>query len=1073
MAKKKAASGSSKKNAAAKESTAKKRSKKSAKRKAVPSRSGTAVKKAAANKVAKRAARKKASGGDATSLDALKTKLQSLLEKPDSEKKVIRLLAPLGDVKRQSLAPLCRNWLKKQRKNDFIEDPPGTFRPNPLLNTAEVAMFCVASLSEIKRQGQNSLPRGPYLIEILKLRKPKWADQIAVMLLETSYYWGSWRTVREMVRLKLCSKPDHVRYYTGMISGLCGARWGQKLRTALQELREDPALLKEEVWRLFEYEGEGENTLANVDRWDATGWSEALITLSKEGRLSRARLLASALGTLELGFNHYRARWFFTFIDRLDPTDRELRKHADTILDLVGSPTPNVAAWAFGRTEQIWKQGLVKDVARLTDAVRPLLMAKQKGTVQKALKFLDRLAQNSPQSAGEICLAATDALSHEKVDIQKAAFQLISKYATEPEEELAAAIQKSLPLVAPSFQPQLSDWLSPDETETTAEPPEKKTRAGRTGGGSAITRSQLEKYSSSHRALMRIDELADSLDAGTTPLTGIPAVTFNGTEFPRLDPVRRVAPIENLEELIEVCGRVLEDSSLIDDGERALDGLSRLAGNRPDDFSELIGPLRKRATTLITKRRKVPFAGESLTCDLCGLICVWANGGPPEIRYGKNDFGNPQIEIHGVLDEAISTWQATLQPLTFLSFRSFELAGRLEDPAPLLSAPTHEGGWIDPAEWVRRLNSLTSDPGEADLILSLLRLAPDGKAAALKSLKPKLKGEWASVATYALGGTARIGKSGPLWIAAARSRTPFGNDSRVSKAFPNLGASCGDSPRYRVRHYTEEYHGKTLPRVSLDSVTGPPKKRNVLIPTQLLHLNRMENSLSFWDIGIEPGSINWVETMWPLERDSFFAAGAQCLVENIDWWEAAWHNRCFLNPLLDPDTPPGEIGMFLLLCGLGAKEPGEHGLAADITIRGITDGRIGTDNLRDTIAQHAPSNVFKLARLAARFQDVAATSDLHAFVIMHAWEQALSEEFNHNPRGLGDVLELLCELGAQLNRGIESESCRAYLADFSGSSKTAKAAKLLLNLPSSCSAADFASMAISHRVSRLEDWASR
>jgi len=74
-------------------------------------------------------------------------------------------------------------------------------------------------------------------------------------------------------------------------------------------------------------------------------------------------------------------------------------------------------------------------------------------------------------------------------------------------------------------------------------------------------------------------------------------------------------------------------------------------------------------------------------------------------------------------------------------------------PARLLSAPTHEGGWIDPAEWVRRINSLQSEPGEADLILSLLRLAPDGREAALKSLnKTKLKGECVNVAKYALGG---------------------------------------------------------------------------------------------------------------------------------------------------------------------------------------------------------------------------------------------------------------------------------------------------------------------------------
>ncbi len=192
-----------------------------------------------------------------------------------------------------------------------------------------------------------------------------------------------------------------------------------------------------------------------------------------------------------------------------------------------------------------------------------------------------------------------------------------------------------------------------------------------------------------------------------------------------------------------------------------------------------------------------------------------------------------------------------------------------------------------------------------------------------------------------------------------------------------------------------------------------------------------------------------------------------------DGGETAGRTRCFLDRLLDPDTPPREMGLFALFCGLAAKEPGEHGLAVDITIQAMNDGRLGTDNLRDTIARPAPSGVFNFTRLAARFQDVATASDLHAYVAMHAWEHALSDEFNKSPRGLGDILELLCELGAQLNRGIESPSCRAYLESFSGSNKTAKAAKQLLTLSTSSTPTEWLHRALENRVGRVEVWASR
>lgn len=1058
---------------AKKKASRKSAKKKSASKKTARKKVATKKKSAPKKKSRRKAVGKKTVRSGASNCTDLMQKLQPLLEKPDTEKQIIELLAPLDETQRKAVAPHCISWLQIQKRTDFIEDPPGTFRRwNPLNGPIEVAVFCVASLTNIKKLGRRSLPSGDLVVEILKLRKPKWADQIADMLLEGTYYWGSWRTVREMVKLKLCPKPNNTRYYTGMITGLCGWRWGgQDRKTALAALRADPSLLKDEVWKLFEYEGDGENTLANIDRWEKTSWSGALATLSKEGKLSRPKLLAATLGALELGFNHYRAKWFFTFFDLLEPTNRELKKHADTILDLVGSPTPNVATWAFEKATAMYERGLVKDASRLGAAASPLLMAKQKGTVQKTLKFLGQLAENSPESAGEICVLSADAMGHEKVDVQKSAFKLISKHATASDPQVQDAVRKYLPLVAASFRKQLTEWLESADSSASETPSKKK--SARTA---SFDRSRLKKYPASHRALMKIGELVAALD-GTSEKSAvaIPAATFDGTEIPRLDVDRKMTPISDVEELIEVCGRVLEDSSLIDDGERAIDGISRLHGEKPDDFADLVGPLLKRTTTLFTKRHKVPFAGESITADLCGLIHLWVHPRPVTVPNTKNMHGTPQLEIHGVFDEPFSTWRTHATPLTFLSQRSLELARRLSAaPAPLLSAPTHEGGWIDPAEWVRRINSLKNEPGEADLILSLLRLAPGGREAGLKSLKTKLKGEWVNAVKYALGGKVQIGKSAPMWIAAARARTPLIDDPKVSKAFPKYGPDSGKAPQFQVRYFEEKYAGKTLKQTAVDAVAKRPKKLDVMVPTQLLYRNQMEDSsVSFWDLGIEPGSLNWVESISPLDCNAFFAAGGQCLVDNLDWWEAAWHNRCFLNPLLDPDTPPGNIGLFMLFCGLAAKEPGEHGLAVDITIQAINDGRLGTDNLRDTIAQHAPSGVFNLTRLATRYQDVATASDLHALVVMLAWEQALGEEFDQSLRGLGNILELLCELGSQLHRGIDSTSCRTYLESFSGSNKTAKAAKQLLALSTSSSPAECLQQALENRLDRIKIWASR
>ena len=272
----------------------------------------------------------------------------------------------MDEGQRRELAPMCLKWCRKVKKNDLIEDPPDTFSWNPLMPVATAAAFCTSNFTEIKKLGRSGVPDdGDVVLEVLSGRKPSWIQQFVELLLDRSYFWNNWRLCRELVRRGRCPKPDNPRYFTGMITGLVG-RWNRDETNALRELRKDPGLLKDEIWRLFEYEGEDDNTLANMDRWEKSNWSGALVTLSKEGKLPRGKLLDSALGALELGFNHYRARWFFDFFDRMEPTDQEIKKRATRILDLIGSSTPNVAQWAFEKQQRMLDGGLIKDTSRST-----------------------------------------------------------------------------------------------------------------------------------------------------------------------------------------------------------------------------------------------------------------------------------------------------------------------------------------------------------------------------------------------------------------------------------------------------------------------------------------------------------------------------------------------------------------------------------------------------------------------------------------------------------------------------------------------------------------------------------
>ncbi len=73
------------------------------------------------------------------------------------------------------------------------------------------------------------------------------------------------------------------------------------------------------------------------------------------------------------------------------------------------------------------------------------------------------------------------------------------------------------------------------------------------------------------------------------------------------------------------------------------------------------------------------------------------------------------------------------------------------------------------------------------------------------------------------------------------------------------------------------------------------------------------------------------------------------LADNLDWGEARWATRRFLEPLFDPDTPLCSLGALLIAIALAAKEPGEHGLAVDATIETIQDGRLDAELLVEAL----------------------------------------------------------------------------------------------------------------------------
>jgi hypothetical protein len=236
-------------------------------------------------------------------------------------------------------------------------------------------------------------------------------------------------------------------------------------------------------------------------------------------------------------------------------------------------------------------------------------------------------------------------------------------------------------------------------------------------------------------------------------------------------------------------------------------------------------------------------------------------------------------------------------------------------------------------------------------------------------------------------------------------------------------------------------------------------------------------------------------SLWPAALESFFAVGAQQLVEmsetSSDWMGI----RGFLLPHLNPDVPLRALARLLLAVGLNAKLPELAGLATDALATAIDDGRLDAETLGESLRiawrlrletwkywpindplSNTPQPVpfVKPSRWAKSLGDVARTSALHARVIARSVELVLVDEASaaRTTANMLPLLELLRETSVETGRAL-SANARAYLGGLETGGKTGRVVKDLLSLPEVPNHAALRqahSQALANRIARAERW---
>ena len=811
--------------------------------------------------------------------------------------------------------------------------------PNSHLKPMLLIAYGVLPASDIRKLGWRSNHLPKQVDVVLRGRSHERLVPIVEFLLD-DIGGQAWPPVRRLVREGIVPRPDRPSYTIAM---LAGTRW----RKAEEVVAEDPGLLEVEAWRLFEVEGGGEDSLANHEKFFGDSWGDVFRELATSDPAARERLLDASLAALGRDFATYRAGWFSRFHESLRPTDDERAARADAYLGLLRSrvgPTVTLAVNALANVERAGR--LAPDA--FLDRVGPVLVDGATGTAKAALGLVGRTGAASSDHARRAAVVATDALASASPDVQRAAIVLIGGLVTKPDQEVASALAARLSDVAASQRPAAAELLE---------------RLGGSGPGAAAGQRS---------------------DAGSAPTARPASPAPSRAAVTPIDPSRAIEPLTAIEALVDLAVSVIEMGEPADDVERVLDAVGRLPADRSAAFSRLTAPIAKRARKILDRRESVPFNGFDARADVAAVLLAWSAG----------ELVKP-AERHRSVDPGAGC---------FLSARAHEVAeaaaaGR---PFPSVAAPTHRGGWIDPAALVARLAD-RRPASTLDLVAAILRLSPDGRATALGSAAG-LTGEAGAVARHALGGHEAIGPTAAWWVAAARVRSPGQDDLAVEKRHPGLGPGAGRAAQVRlvVRDSTSFYGGFAL---EIEPALG--ESTSVELPTVLI-LRTM--SLFSWSGRSEPAMLRWMATIQPGDRETWSVTGSLPIARNIDWWSAEWANRAYLEPFVDAVTTIGPHARTLIGIALGAKEAGERGLAGDVASLALADGRLVAATLAEGLSGAAALACDRPNRWALSLADVAAASEDHASAVAEAIGRALPALADRAPARLVPLLRLLDEL---------------------------------------------------------------
>lgn len=966
---------------------------------------------------------------------------------------IVNALEGLNETERKKLSGTVQNILKdlnnKLREFNFFDESYKTKYPKyqQQLQTAEFAALGLCPFSVTKKitgRYHNTPEHMAYLKKLFLDRKPEWINEWVEERLKGEWQTINWFLLRDLIKEGLCKKPKSEGYTRLMVTQLPhSVNWqkdADKYELLSARILKDPDLLEDEIWRLFEVENAA-FTYEYTPNEKCETWCTALCKLSESGKVDRQKLINSCLSGLTTGFKNNSLSGYIKVHDKLNPTIDELFERQQSYLDLLSNRAQHVVTFALKILKELDKKKKL-NAEEFVRSIGSIFAIKSKTQPVTALKILENILKSRRDLTSKACKIVTEGLTHESADIQEACINFLEKWINPDDKELLAIIDNYKDDIAPSLKSKADNLL--EKLGITAQIKEIQSDLKEIKLTDDNLRARIDVQPDTIKSLTGLEDVDKVLNSEL-----IEPLNYELITVPILSALKPIKPIVDIEELIDTVSHAVETIDSADELERILDGISRLCSIKPDNFETRTAPLLKRITPKTgspSTRGLLTSAG--MPVSLTEVLFAW-------LRLQKVSWEH-DFSVH------------YLNPVKFLDSRLVELRDRLlnKEPAPLLSTPTHSGGWIAPLIFMQRVIELNNSKikiPKYDLMQALLRLAPDNRKEALVLAK-NIKGLEAELIQFALGAEKLPDKikkeEAPLWLVAARCRNArlkldfIKKNSLLpliqSEVFPE-GPDVIEPANYSWKIFVEEKTQKigqfeqhyTFKKIEINHGKTIPELKDIK-DWPILALHKLQYQKYVFSYMRSPLLISCLSMIWPQNNDALFAEAAWCLYFRIDQNSSTFEpNYPFLIPLLEADRPFTEMAYLALILGLISKDSDAKGYAVDILATGIEDSRINPDPFSDILLKLSNMDGLMPNRLASSLSEAAKLSPLHAFIIAHTLLLWLSK-INELPRDAHYLLSLLNDLTSQLGLKPDGKALDLLKA-VKGSTKTAKIAKSLIS----------------------------